>query len=312
MEKDVWYVIVNPHAGSKKTQEDWPKIKSLLTNKGIQFESVFTEYILHATKLTIKAITEKGYRRIISVGGDGTLNEIVNGVFTQTIVNPLDITVGVISVGTGNDWGRMYDLPSTYDEQIDIIKTGKIFKQDVGKVSYFDHGSKKDHFFINIAGIGYDALVAKKTNVAKQKGASGVLTYMISLVGGLFQYNFNNVVIEKEGKRLFSGKIFSVSVGICKYNGGGIMQLPNAISDDGLFDMTIIRKVSKFKVVRNITKLYDGTFTKIKEVEMHTGKQFTITGIPKESVFLETDGESLGNSPLVFNILEKSIAVIVK
>lgn len=311
MENNLWYIIVNPRAGGNKTKEDWPKIESILKEQGFKFEVVITEYMLHATLLAREAIVKRGFRKIISVGGDGTLNEIVNGIFTQNQVKVLDITLGVITVGTGNDWGRMYNLPSSYSEQIKILKKGSTYKHDIGKVSYLQHGENKDHYFINIAGIGYDALVAKKTNIAKQKGATGVLTYLVSLVTGLFQYNFNNIVIERDGVELFSGKVFSVSIGICKYNGGGIMQLPNAISNDGLFDVTIIRKVSKFKVIRNITRLYNGTFTKIKEVEMHTGKHFTLKGIPEESVFLETDGESLGNSPLTFSILERSINIII-
>ena len=116
----------------------------------------------------------------------------------------------------------------------------------------------------------------------------------------------------EEAKEIFSGKVFSVSIGICKYNGGGIMQLPHAIPDDGLFDITAIRKVSKFKVIRNLVNMYDGSFIKIKEVETFTGKDFRITGVPENSIYLETDGESLGNSPLDFKILKKKAKMVIK
>ncbi len=164
---------------------------------------------------------------------------------------------------------------------------------------------------MNIAGMGFDALVAKKTNIAKQKGSSGILTYLINLVAGLFQFTFNFIEIESNGKQIFSGKVFSMSIGICSYNGGGMMQLPFAISNDGLFDVTVIRKVSRMKVIRNIKNLYDGSFVKIKEVETFTGKEFKITSIPQKSVFVETDGESLGNSPLNFRILPLAVKVII-
>jgi len=307
-----WYVIINPHAGSKKTQEDWPKIRKLLVENDFSFDSIFTEYQFHATELAMEAICNNGYRNIIVIGGDGTLNEVVNGVYKQEKVDPLDLTIGVITVGTGNDWGRMYNLPSDYNDQVEVLKTGRTFLQDVGQVSYLHHDEKKIHYFMNIAGMGFDALVAKKTNIAKQKGAGGVLTYLVNLVAGLFQFTYNNIEIEKEGKPLFKGKVFSMSIGICSYNGGGMMQLPFAISDDGLFDVTIIRKVSRMKVIRNIKNLYDGSFVKIKEVETYTGKEFKITSVPIKSVFLETDGESLGNSPLYFNILHKAIKVIIR
>ncbi len=306
-----WYVVVNPHAGSKKTQADWPGIRHLLEEYGFEFISIFTEYQSHATELTRKAILEDNFRKFIVVGGDGTMNEVINGVFGQNKIDTKEITIGVISVGTGNDWGRMYNMPTTYRKQIQILKEGKTILQDIGMVYYLHRGDKKVHYFVNIAGIGFDALVAKKTNIAKQKGASGVLTYITSMLTGLFQYDFNNVRILSKGEEIFSGKVFSVSIGICKYNGGGIMQLPNAIPDDGLFDITAIRKVSKLKVIRNIVNMYDGSFIKIKEVETFTGDSFTITGIPENSVYLETDGESLGNSPLDFRILPRSAKLII-
>ena len=311
-EKKQWYVIVNPHAGSKKTQADWPVIKNLLINEGLDIECVFTEHQYHATDLTKKAIQDNGYKKIIVVGGDGTLNEVLVGIFLQNKHKTTDIIIGVISVGTGNDWGRMYGMPQEYHEQIKIIKASRTFLQDVGKVSYFHRGKEEMHYFMNIAGMGFDALVAKKTNIAKQKGAGGVLTYLINLLSGLFQFSHNFIEIEKEGIPLFSGKVFSMSIGICSYNGGGMMQLPFAISNDGLFDVTLIKKTTRLKVVRNIKNLYDGSFVKMKEVETYTGKQFTITAVPEKSVFLETDGESLGHSPLNFTLLPLAIKVIIK
>ncbi len=312
IEKGSWYVIVNPHAGSKKTQADWPDIRKMLISEGLDIECVFTEHQHHATELAKKAVQDDGFKKIIVVGGDGTLNEILNGIFHQNRYKHTDIVIGVISVGTGNDWGRMYDMPQDYLEQIKIIKANKTYLQDVGKVSYFHHGKEETHYFMNIAGMGFDALVAKKTNIAKQKGAGGVLTYLLNLLAGLFQFSHNFVKIEKEGNPLFSGKVFSMSIGICSYNGGGMMQLPFAISNDGLFDVTLIKKTSRLKVVRNIKNLYDGSFVKMKEVETYTGKQFTITAVPQKSVFLETDGESLGHSPLNFSLIPLALKVIIK
>ena len=306
-----WYVIVNPHAGSKKTEKDWPYIMKLLNDEGFSFKSVFTEFQYHATELARKAIVSMGHRKIIVVGGDGTLNEVLNGIIIQNDVATTDIMLGVISVGTGNDWGRMHNLPSSYAGQISVIKKEKTFLHDIGKVTYMHNEKTKIHYFINIAGMGFDALVAKKSNIAKQRGASGVITYMTSLLTGLFQYGHSYIEIEKGNHKIFSGKVFSMSIGICKYNGGGMMQLPNAIPDVGLFDVTVIRKVSKLKVIRNLSRLYDGSFIRMKEVETFTGSDFIITSIPENNVFLETDGESLGNSPLIFHVLPKAIKMLI-
>jgi len=89
-----WYIIVNPHAGSKKTQRDWPHIIQLLDGEGIVFQSVFTEFQYHATELARKAIVSMGHRKIIVVGGDGTLNEVLNGIITQNTVATTDIMLG--------------------------------------------------------------------------------------------------------------------------------------------------------------------------------------------------------------------------
>lgn len=306
-----WYVIVNPHAGSKKALADWPEIRQILNKKNFDFQSIFTEYQYHATELTKNAI-EDGYRNFIVVGGDGTLNEVVNGVFKQFQVPTADITIGVVSVGTGNDWGRMYNMPSKYKKQIKSIKKGNTILQDVGKVLHHYQDNKQDHYFINIAGMGFDALVAKKTNIAKQRGIGGAFMYLFNLVIGLFQFNHNNITIESSGEEIFKGKVFSMSIGICSYNGGGMKQLPNAIPDDGLFDVTVIRKTSKMKIIRNINNLYDGSFIELDEVETFVGSEFKITSIPKKSVHLETDGESLGHSPLYFSIIPRAINLIVK
>jgi diacylglycerol kinase family enzyme len=115
-----------------------------------------------------------------------------------------------------------------------------------------------------------------------------------------------------DGQNVFSGKVFSMSIGICKFNGGGMMQLPNAIADDGLFDITVIRKTTKLRIVTNIKNLYDGSFVNMPEVSLFTGKKITITAQPANKLYLETDGESLGHSPLEFEIVPRSIRLFVK
>ncbi len=310
-ENKKWLVIVNPHAGSKKAEKDWPSIRKILKNEHFNMQCVFTEYIGHATEITRKYIVEKGFTKIIAVGGDGTFNEVANGIFTQVRFLTGEIKLGIITVGTGNDWGRMYDFPNSYAEQVEIIIKGKTFLQDVGKVYYKYDTSENYRYFINIAGMGYDALVVKKTNKMKEKGGGGAISYLLNLLTGLFQYNNIFLTIENDDKIVFNGKVFSMSIGICKYNGGGMMQLPNAIPDDGLFDVTVIRKTTKLRVIRNIKNLFDGSFVNMPEVTQYTGAKFTISSTPSRALYLETDGESLGHSPLVFEILRKAIRLIV-
>jgi YegS/Rv2252/BmrU family lipid kinase len=303
-----WLIIVNPNAGVRKGAKDWPLISKLLNSDGLSHLCVLTEHRNHANRLVDEFILE-GYRKIVVVGGDGTMNEVVNGIFLQTHVPPSEITLGMIPVGTGNDWCRTFAIPFDYKEAIGILKKGKTFLQDVGRISYFKEHENYLRYFINIAGMGYDALVAKKTNLSKEKGRGGPLTYLWFVFASLFQYKFIEAVIEVDDQQVFKGEMFSMNVGICKYNGGGMMQVPAAVPDDGLFDVTLIKKAPKWMVIRHASKLYDGTLVTLPFISTFRGTSVRIRSVGK--IYLEADGESLGHSPFVYEMLPRSLNVVV-
>jgi diacylglycerol kinase (ATP) len=302
-----WFVIVNPNAGKRKGQHDWLSIARLLNEAGIQFINIFTEHRDHAVQLSRRYI-EKGFRNIIVVGGDGTLNEVVNGIFTQGAVAPSEICLGMIPVGTGNDWCRMFNISLNYKEAIDVIAKGQEFLQDAGSVKYYNSlGEEKNRYFINMAGMGFDAMVAKKTNRQKDKGRGGTFSYFLNIFSSLFAYNYSKTLIKLDNEDI-KKEVFSMSVGICQFNGGGMKQAPNAKPDDGLFDLTIIRPIGKFKVIRNVAKLFDGSFVKLPEVSTYTSSKISI--VSETPMYLEVDGESLGHTPFEFAIIPKSLKVI--
>lgn len=302
-----WFVIVNPNAGKRKGEKDWLEIAAQLTAARIEFVNVFTEHRGHAVVLTRKYI-ENGYRNIIVVGGDGTLNEVVNGIFTQAHVPTNKIVLAMIPVGTGNDWCRMFNIPNDYKQAIKLILKRKIFIQDTGTIKYISsEGSEKTRFFINMAGMGFDALVAKKTNAQKDLGKSNPMSYVVNILSSLFLYTSTKVTILLDDEKITSD-IFSMSVGICQYNGGGMKQAPDALPDDGLFDMTLIKPIGKFKIIRNIIKLFDGSFTRLPEVSTFRSSKIIIHSEPP--MYMEADGESLGHTPFVFNIIPQSLYVV--
>lgn len=308
--KNNWLVVVNPNAGNRKGEKDWSRIEKGLRSKGFIFKAVFTQNRSHAIDLTASMIRE-GYRKIIVVGGDGTLNEVVNGIFQQDACLPNDVLVGLIPVGTGNDWGRMYHLPKKYDAAIQVIKEEKLFKQDIGFVTYHDAEGKHDRYFANVSGMGYDALVARKTNRMKDSGHGGSMSYLINIFTGLFQYKYTPFKVVVDDEEVFSGRVLSMNIGICKYNGGGLMQLPNAIPDDGLLDVTIIKATARLNIFKHITKLYDGSFIKLRFVSTYRGTTCRILSNPPGSAYLEADGESLGHSPLEFSVIPKALTFII-
>lgn len=304
-----WLVIVNPNAGKRRGEKDWTEISGLLTQAGFEFITEFTQQRDHAISLTQDYIRQ-GFRKIIVVGGDGTLNEVINGIFIQEEVKTTDIIVGMIMVGNGNDWGKMYNLTTDYRKAVEILKKQRLFIQDTGLVRYYKGEQEFKRYFVNIAGMGYDALVVKMTNNTKEKGGGGALVYLVNLIKGLFSYHHSYLDIEIEGKSVYKGKVFSMSVGICKFNGGGMMQLPFAVPDDGLFDLTIFKDVKKMTVIKHIKKLYSGTFTHLPFVQTHQGESVSIFSMDANPSYLETDGESLGHTPFTFQILPKTMKII--
>ncbi len=301
-------LIINPNAGKKRVHRDWPEISRLLQEAGLSYDQVFTTGELDASRFAAEAL-KNGVKRIISIGGDGTLNEVVHGIMQRSTSNTTDIELALIPVGTGNDWTRMYGIPLDYKGSIATIAEGFTTLQDVGLVSYETPEGPKKRWFVNVAGIGLDAEVVFDTNARKARGSGGKIAYLISLLKAMLQYRAREVSISIDGAKVFNGKLYSANIGVCRYSGGGMQQVPAAVPDDGLFDVTVIGKVGKGKVIRNVSGLYDGSFTKMKEVSTFRGTTVDIES--SDSLLLEVDGESLGRPPFNFSIQALALKVIV-
>ena len=311
-ENNKWLVVVNPKASVGKSEKDWPMIRQILVNEGIDFDDVLTEYPRHAIEIVRNAIVEKGYRKFISVGGDGTNNEVINGIFTQDVVPTNEITMAALPIGTGNDWRRTFDIPMEYEDVVKIIKAGYTYAHDIGKLTYFNDGDPKIRYFLNAAGTGLDEMVCNSTNLMKQQGKGGTLRYLISLVKCIVKYKVTHIELTIDDELVFDDSILSLSIGNCRFNGGGMMMMPNAVPNDGLFDVTVIKKVSIFKFAANVKNIYDGSFiNKLDEVKTFRGKKIRIVSNPPHSLMVETEGENLNNSPFDFEILPKAVNMII-
>lgn len=305
---DRWFVIVNPVAGSGRGLIDFPQISRLLRNDDIRHDAVFTEHKHHATELTVTAANQ-GYRRIIVIGGDGTLNEVVNGLFIQKAVEPREMLLAVIAVGTGNDWVRTSGIPQHYSEAIRAIREERSFLQDVGTVTYTESHYTQTRYMANVAGLGFDAHVISTFNHLKIKGYKGGWMYLYSILKSYFRYKSSGARIWVDDEVVFNDLMFSLAIGICKYNGGGVQQLPNALADDGLLDLTIIRPVHWWHIVFRLKKLFNGDIYQIGHVIHAQGRKVRIEAAP--SIQLETDGELMGGTPVEVNIRQRAIRVVV-
>lgn len=303
-----WFVIVNPTSGGGKGLEDFPKISHLLRENGIEHDPAFTEHRYHATELAVEA-ANRGYRKIIVVGGDGTLNEVVNGLFIQKQCEPKEILLAVIAVGTGNDWVRTFGIPRNYTSVIRAIKEGCSFLQDVGKVVYTESKVEHTRYMANVAGLGFDAYVIEIFNHMKLKGWKGQWLYIYSLLRGYFSAKSAGTTIEVDGNVIYNQLLFSLAVGICRYNGGGIQQLPLAVANDGLLDLTIIRPVHWWHVIFRARRLFNGDIYSIGHVSHAQGKEVKITSAPP--IPLETDGELNGCTPTTISVVPQAIRIVV-
>jgi YegS/Rv2252/BmrU family lipid kinase len=301
-----WYVIVNPNAGNGKGRKDWKRISDLFKKESILIEPVFTEHKGQAIEITTKAVTN-GFRKIVTVGGDGTLHEVVNGLFSQSICKPADVTLALIPVGTGNDWGRMFGIPTVYNGAVDVIRNNKQLLHDVGLVTY--HSGKEEHsrYFINIAGLGFESIVVKKTNKQKDRGRSNKAIYFYNLLTSLIAYRNTVATITTDGETSTS-RIFSLNVGNGRYCGGGMRQTPEAMPDDGLLDVTVLREMGRIEIIRNLKLLYDGSILSHPKVDGYRVKNLQVTS--ESLLYVEADGESLGHTPATFSVIPGALRVV--
>ena len=308
MKNDSWIVIVNPKAGSGRGLKDWPIISNQMYNSNLKFTCLFTEHKYHAIELTVKAIND-GFRNIVAIGGDGTIHEVVNGIFIQKAVPTTEICLAVIPAGTGNDWIRMFGISKTYSEAVQSLVEKRTVLQDVGKVSYYETSVQHTRYMAYVAGLGYDAVVNLEYNNLKDDGKYGKSLYLRSTFHTFLKFTPKKFRIKTDGKLFYEGMVFSGAVGIGKYNGGGMQQTPEAIFDDGLMDLTIIKKMSKLRIARNFKLLYSGNIYNIPTVIHTQASKIEIETWPETRI--EIDGEAVGTSPFVFEMVPQCIRVVV-
>lgn len=311
MKNNKWFIAVNPISGGDKGKKHWKTISTLLEQMGIEFDYVFSESKGHIISLVQKAI-ENGYRKIIGVGGDGTAHEIVNGICSQQVVSIDQITFALIPVGTGNDWIRTHKIPNNYKKAILLIQAGKTVKQDIGYLTYhtLDNNMPESRYFINVAGLGYEAFVAKAVERKKSWLADKLLSnYLLLSAALMYRARWTNVQIGDEIREM---ELYSMSIGVCRYNAGGVLFVPHAVYDDGYLASTLIGKLGIREVFRHAYRFYNGKIEDHPKVTLSKAKHIHVEALyEKLPTLVEADGEFLGQTPATFSVLEQQLNVIV-
>ena len=300
--KDIntWFLIVNPSSGNKNFKNSWNEIKYLLNLKKIQYSFAFSQYTKHEVEL-VREVIKKGYKIIISVGGDGTLHHVINGVMTQTYIKTNKVKIGIIPLGTGNDWIKTYNIPNSIEKSIAIIKKNTTILQDIGCITLLNG---KKEYFNNLAGIGYDGYVVKNLKYLKKVGS---IAFLLSGLYSLLSYRKKKYSITI-GDETLKEECLMIVFGICKYSGGGLRVTKYPNPTDGLLDITIVKKFSFFNLLFNLPKLYNGNIVHHKKVDNYKVKELNIIN---DNSIIEADGEVVGNGSLHVTILQEAVQFVI-
>ena len=308
--KSEWYFIVNPRAGSGKTMYLWVPAENRLAKLGIPYVTAYTDHKRHATALAYDA-AEDGFRRIIAVGGDGSVHETLNGIMRwcdDNGVDPAEFTLGVAPIGSGNDWIKSLGVPHSMDEVITLIARNNTGVMDVVGVR---SQSGKLCYMANIGGAGFDSHVCKRVNLQKESGARGKKIYLNALRQTMFSLKAINLRIIADDRMIYEGPVYSFALGNGRYSGSGMRQVPLAIMDDGILDVTVIPKLPLTTMVKQVPRLFNGTLNESREVIMARCRKLEVIPLDPESAdIFELDGEIEGQLPIYIEMDGRQIGVI--
>lgn len=302
-----WYIIVNPKANGGQFGNQWNNIHQCLTDNNIDFFDKKTTHQNHATELAKEAIGN-GFRKIIAVGGDGTGNEVANGILQQNIIPSSEITFSLLPVGTGNDWIKTHKIPKHLNTWIEVLKKEKTIFQDAGLVSCIFNEKKIERYFINVAGMAYDAFGVQLSE--GKNWSFPKIQYLFLALRGLFKYKIHRAKLIFDDKEVVDF-FYIINVGICKYSGGGMQLVPHAVPDDGIFALTFARKLSKLAVILNTYRFYNASLLQHPKVEGFSTKKVRVETMDGEPTGVEVDGEYIGETPVEFSILPKALKIVV-
>ena len=301
MSSNGWFIIVNPSSGGGVSKKKLTKISQCLKENNIFGRLNKTSPQVSAKSLVGKGI-QQGFRRIICIGGDGTVHNLVNGILNQTDVNPKEVVIGLIPIGTGNDWARHHNIPINYKKAISIIAKENIDQQDVGELRILS-GKRRVVYFINYAGVGFDGYVISKIEKYKFLGP---LSYLIAAIGNFI--SFENIKLNikiNSSKKTVSA--FMLGVGVCKYTGGGMMLAKDPKHNDGFLDITLAEGFTKLDVIKSIPRLFNGSLFKNKKVSSYKTKKLNVE-IINGGDFAQADGEMIRGKSFEFRILKNTLS----
>ncbi len=287
--------LVNPASAGGSTARRWPEIAHEAAHLGLAGDAYISERPGDLGRMAHDA-ARAGARRLVLVGGDGSLNEIVNGLGKQMG----KIELAIIPRGTGSDFVREHSIPHSAADAVRVALEGDIRPVDIGRATFraWD-GREKTLYFANVAGAGISGAIARRADDGKKAlGARG--SYAWAVISVFPRWHNCMVRLTVDGE-IREGKMHEVIAAIGRFAAGGMRLTPNAIPDDGLFDVLVLGDLSKLDLATNLHKTYKGTHLSHPKVDIVRGKSVRVEA--EELLPIQLDGEQPGTTPVLFELL---------
>jgi len=296
--------LVNPASDNGATGKRWPELAHRAAGLGLTGETLFSERPGHLVELAERA-SRGGAELIVAVGGDGTLNEVVNGLLRAGGSAEL----ATIPIGTGMDFVRTYKIPARFEDAVRTARDGTVRRIDVGRVTYRTwDGAEGERHVANVGSVGMSAAVARRAN-GMSKVAGGRATFFYALVRVFLEWKNTLVSVELASGERREGRMHDVIVANGQYHGGAMWLAPQAQPDDGLFDVVLIGDITKRDFVTTAPKIYRGTYLSHPKVELLRSP--TVAVDAPERLPIELDGEQVGTTPVRFEVVPGALRVRV-
>jgi diacylglycerol kinase (ATP) len=295
---------VNPASANGSTGRRWPEIAHRAAAAGLAGETLFSTRPGEIADLAARAVGE-GARLLVAVGGDGTVNETVNGLLRT---GASDVELAVLSRGTGTDFVQSLGIPGDVDRAVAVARDGPARVVDVGRARYraWD-GSPAESYFANFAGAGISGAIARRAN-ASSKALGGRLSFMWATVAVFAGWESAPAVVTVDGERR-SGRMFEILAMNGEYTAGGMRMAPGACADDGLLDVVLVGDVTKADFVLTFPKVYRGRHLGHPKIELLRGAAVTVE--TDETLPIALDGEQPGTTPVTFEVVPQALHVRV-
>jgi YegS/Rv2252/BmrU family lipid kinase len=308
-------IIVNPASARGATGEAWPATASAVRRHFGPFNVAFTRRGGEAA-LIAEREARAGRRFIIATGGDGTINEVANGILRARADSNSDAELGILPSGTGGDFRRTLKMPTRAADAARLLRDGQTLALDAGRVVFKnERGEEESRFFVNVAsfGMGGDVIKRMKTRAGLPPLASrvlgGKLSFAVAAMQAAVAFEKPRVRVSIDGGRESQFAVTNFCVANARYFGGGMKIAPEAVVNDGLFDVVAVGDLSALNILANSYRLYLGTHLGMQQVRHAHARRISARPASDAVVKLEIDGELIGRLPAEFEILPGALRV---